>query len=139
MNGNPNVFEARNEGPKVQEVFFPFSKQKIIYLQKTKDEFSASYCEKSNTGTWSTSSLIPHKEDIIPRWSQLLTSLFSRGKKDHGEGKIMVIHNTLVKFYGKRIAQDAKNEELSKDPTVQSGKERINGLYCVFPSNMRGE
>ena len=26
---------------------FLFSKQKIIYLQKTKDEFSGSYCEKS--------------------------------------------------------------------------------------------
>ena len=66
---------------------FPFSKQKIIYLQKTKDEFSGSYCEKSKTGTWSTSSLIPRREDIIPRWSQLLTPLFSREKKDHGKGK----------------------------------------------------
>ena len=46
MNGNPNVFEAHSEGPKVQEACFPFSKQKIIYLQKTKDEFSKSYCEK---------------------------------------------------------------------------------------------
>ena len=47
MNGKPNVFEARSEGPKVQEACSPFLKtKKIIYLQKTKDEFSASYCEK---------------------------------------------------------------------------------------------
>ena len=64
------------------------------------------------------SSLIPHREDIIPRWSQLLTPLFSREHKDHGEEKIMAIHNTLVKFYGMRIAQDAKSEKLSKDPTM---------------------
>ena len=65
--------------------------------------------KKSNkTGTWSMGSLIPRREDIIPRWSQLLPPLFSREQKDHGEGKIMVIHNTLVKFYGMRIAQDAK-------------------------------
>ena len=51
----------------------------------------------------------------------------------------MVIHNTLVKFYGMRVAQDAKREELSKDPTVRSGKEKINGLYCDRSSKMRGE
>ena len=51
----------------------------------------------------------------------------------------MVIHNTLVKFYGMRIAQDAKSEKLSKDPTVRSGKEKINVLYCVHSSKMRGE
>ena len=104
-------------------------------------KFYGRYCEKKKqkTGSWSTSSLIPRREDIIPRWSQLLTPLFSREKKDHGEEKIMVIHNTLVKFYGMRVAQDAKSEELSKDPMVQSGKEKINGLYCVHSSNMRGE
>ena len=82
MNGKNNVFESRSEGPKVQEACFPFSKQKIIYLQKTTDEFSESYCKKlKKTGTWSTSSLIPRREDIIPRWSQLLKPLFSRGAK----------------------------------------------------------
>ena len=51
----------------------------------------------------------------------------------------MVIHNNLVKFYGMRVVQDAKSEELSKDPMVQSGKDKINGLYCVRSSKMRGE
>ena len=51
----------------------------------------------------------------------------------------MVIHNTLVKFYGMRVAQDAKGEELLKDPMVQSEKEKISGLYCVRSSKMRGE
>ena len=83
--------------------------------------------------------MIPRREDIIPRWSQLLTPLFSREQKDHGEEKIMVIHNNLVKFYGMRVAQDAKSEELSKDPTMRSRKEKINGLYCVLTSKMRGE
>ena len=46
MKGKPNVFEAHSEGPKVRRHDFPFSKQKIIYLRKTKDEFSGSYCEK---------------------------------------------------------------------------------------------
>ena len=46
----------------------------------------------------------------------------------------MVIHNTLVKFYGMRVAQDEKSEELQKDPTVRSGKEKINGLYYVRSS-----
>ena len=71
--------------------------------------------------------------------SHVLTPLFSRERKHHREGKIMVIHNTLVKFYGMRIAQDEKSEELSKDPTVRSRKEKINGLYCVRSSNMQGE
>ena len=48
----------------------------------------------------------------------VLTPLFTREQKDHGEEKIVVIRNTLVKFYGMRVAQDAKSEELSKDPTV---------------------
>ena len=85
------------------------------------------------------SSLLPRREDIIPRWSQRLTPLFSREQKDHGEEKIMVIHNTLVKFYGMRVAQDAKGEKVPKDPTVRSGREKINGLYCVCSSKMRGE
>ena len=59
----------------------------MIYLQKAKDEFSRSYYEKSKEGTWSTSSLIPHREDIIPRWSQLLTPLFIKGMKNHVEKK----------------------------------------------------
>ena len=58
----------------------------------------------------------------------LLTPLFSKEEKDHGEEKIMVIHNNLVKFYAMKIAQDEKSEELSKYPMVQSGKEKINGL-----------
>ena len=51
----------------------------------------------------------------------------------------MVIHNTLVKFYGMRVVQDAKGEKVPKDPTVRSGKEKINGLYCVRSSKMQGE
>ena len=82
MDGRLNVFEAHGEGPKIQEACYSFQKQKkIIYRQKTKDKFSGSYCDKLKSGTWSTSSLIPHREDIIPIWSQLLTSLFSRGTR----------------------------------------------------------
>ena len=140
MNGRPNVFEARSEGPKIQEACFSFLKTKNnISTKKQKRSFLEVIVRNKKTGTWSTSSLIPRREDIIPRWSQLLTPLFSREKKDHGEEKIMVIHNTLVKFYGMMVAQDEKSEELSKDPTVRSGKEKINGLCCVRSSKMRGE
>ena len=54
----------------------------MIYLQKAKDEFPTSYYEKLEEGTWSMSSLIPRREDIIPRWSQLLTPLFSRAARE---------------------------------------------------------
>ena len=40
-----------------------------ISMKSKKKEFCRSYYEKSKEGTWSTSSLIPHREDIIPRWS----------------------------------------------------------------------
>ena len=46
MNGKPNVFEARGEGPKVWEACFSFLKTKNNISTKNKDEFSASYCEK---------------------------------------------------------------------------------------------
>ena len=48
----------------------------MIYLQKTKDGFLRVIMQNQKAGTWSTSSLIPRREDIIPRWSQLLTPLF---------------------------------------------------------------
>ena len=48
----------------------------MIYLQKTKDVFLRVIMRNQKIGTWSTSSLIPRREDIIPRWSQLLTPLF---------------------------------------------------------------
>ena len=57
---------------------------KMIYLQKTKDGFLRVIMQNQKTGTWSTSSLIPRREDIIPRWSQPLTPLFTKGVKDHG-------------------------------------------------------
>ena len=76
MNGKPSAFEARSESPKIQEAYHSFSKKyKNDIFTKAKDEFFRSYYEKSKEGTWSTSSLIPHREDIIPRWSQLLTHL----------------------------------------------------------------
>ena len=43
-------------------------------------------------------SLLPRREDIIPRWSQLLTTLLSRGSKNHSEEEVMVVCNTLVKI-----------------------------------------
>ena len=47
MKGRPNVFEARGEGPNIQEACFPFLKTKNKYIyKKTKDKFSGSYCEK---------------------------------------------------------------------------------------------
>ena len=49
MDGRPNVFEARGEGPKIQEACHSFLKN--IYLQKTKDKFSGSYYERLKTGT----------------------------------------------------------------------------------------
>ena len=51
----------------------------MIYLQKTKDGFLGVIMQNQKTGTWSTSYLIPRGEDIIPRWSQLLTPLFIKG------------------------------------------------------------
>ena len=36
----------------------------------------------------------------------------------------MVIRNTLVKFYGMRVAQDAKGEKVPKYHTVQSRREK---------------
>ena len=81
MDGRPNVFEARGEGPKIQEACHSFLKIKTIYQQKTKDRFSENYCEILKIGTWSMSYLLPHREDIIPRWSHLLTTLPSRGSK----------------------------------------------------------
>ena len=53
---------------------------------------------KKEIGTWSTSSLIPCREDIIPRWSQLLTTLLGKGPKNYSEEKVMVVCNTLVKI-----------------------------------------
>ena len=43
--------------------------------------------QSQKVGTWSTSSLIPRREDIIPRWSQLLTPLFDQGERNHGGEK----------------------------------------------------
>ena len=56
----------------------PFLKiYKNDIVTKTKYEFLGVIVQnQQKTGTWSTSSLIPHREDIIPRWSQLLTPLF---------------------------------------------------------------
>ena len=62
---------------------------KMIYLQKTKDGFLRVIMQSQKTGTWSTSSLIPRREDIIPRWSQLLTPLFIKGMKNHDEEEMI--------------------------------------------------
>ena len=69
MNGKPNVFEARSEGPKVQEACSPFLKTKNNISTKKKMSFLEVIVKNKKTGTWSTSSLIPRREDIIPRWS----------------------------------------------------------------------
>ena len=81
MNGKSSVFEAHSEGPKIQEAYRSFSKKyiKMIYLQKPKDGFLGVIMQNQKTGTWSTSSLIPCWEDIIPRWSEMLTPLFIKG------------------------------------------------------------
>ena len=58
----------------------PFQKiYKNDIFTKTKDGFLGFIMQNQKTGTWSTSSLIPRREDIIPRWSQLLMPLFIKG------------------------------------------------------------
>ena len=60
-----------------------FRRHTIPFLKIHKNDISMkSKRWKSEEGTWSMSSLIPHREDIIPRWSQLLTTLFSRGMEN---------------------------------------------------------
>ena len=60
----------------------PFLKiYKNDIFTKTKDGFLGVIMQNKKTSTWSTSSLIPRREDIIPRWSQLLTPLFIKGDK----------------------------------------------------------
>ena len=77
MNGKPSVFEARSEIPNIQEDTIPFLKiyKNDIFTTKKKMSFLEAIMKKSKEGTWSTSSLIPHREDIIPSWIQLLTPL----------------------------------------------------------------
>ena len=58
--------------------FLKISKSDIF--TKDKRRVFGSKHVKSKTGTWSTSSLIPRREDIIPRWSQLLTPVFNKGR-----------------------------------------------------------
>ena len=59
----------------------PFLKiYKNDIFTKTKDGFLGVIMQNQKTGTWSTSSLIPRREDIIPRWSQLLTPVFSKAE-----------------------------------------------------------
>ena len=68
----------------------PFLKiYKNDIFTKTKDGFLGVIMQNQKTGTWSMSSLIPRGEDIIPRWSQLLTPLFIKGVKNHDEEEII--------------------------------------------------
>ena len=68
--GETNVFEARSESPKIQEACHSF----LLNISTRKTYFSEVIMKRLRTGTWSTSSLISHREGIIPRWSQLLTT-----------------------------------------------------------------
>ena len=72
----------------------------MIYLQKTKDGFLRVIMQNKKTGTWSTSYLIPRREDIIPEWSQLLTPLFIKeDNKPWWRKKNNGCLDTLVKGY----------------------------------------
>ena len=48
--------------------------------KKRKMGFLEIIMQSEKACTWSTSSLIPRRDDIIPRWSQLLTPLFDEGE-----------------------------------------------------------
>ena len=77
------MFGDCSESPKNSEgvpPFFPQKYIKMIYVQKTKMGFLGISMQIQKAGTWYTSSLIPRREDIIPRWSQLLTPLFDQGE-----------------------------------------------------------
>ena len=83
----------------------PFLKiYKNDIVTKTKDEFLGVFVQNKikikikKTGTWSTSSLIPRREDIIPRWSQLLTPVFNKRNIRPRGGKII-----LFKYFGLKI------------------------------------
>ena len=57
----------------------PFLKiYKNDIFTKTKDGFLGVIMQNKKMGTWSTSPLIPRREDIIPRWSQLLAPVFNK-------------------------------------------------------------
>ena len=80
---NRRCLELAVKAPKIQRAYPPFFPQKyikMIYVQKTKMGFLGISMQSQKAGTWSMSSLIPRREDIIPRWSQLLTPLFDQGK-----------------------------------------------------------
>ena len=70
IDGKLNVFEARSESPKIQEACHSF----LLNISTRKTIFSEAIMKRLKTGTWSMSCLIPRREDIIPRWSQLLTT-----------------------------------------------------------------
>ena len=54
-------------------------------------------------GTWSTSSLIPRREDIIPRWSQLLAPVLNKSNIRSWEGIRLCCLNTLVQRYDTKV------------------------------------
>ena len=66
--------------------------------KKRKMGFLEIIMRSEKVGTWSTSSLIPRREDIIPRWSQLLTPVFNKRDIRPRGGKIV-----LFKYFGLKV------------------------------------
>ena len=64
--------------------------------KKRKMGFLEVIMQSEKVGTWSMSSLIPRREDIIPRWSQLLAHVLNKNNiRSWGEIKLCCL-NTLV-------------------------------------------
>ena len=67
--------------------------------KKQKMGFLEIIMRSEKVGTWSTSSLIPRREDIIPRWSQLLAPVLNKSNiRSWGGDKIV-----LFKYFGLKI------------------------------------
>ena len=62
--------ELAVKAPRFRRPIIPFLQiYKNDIFTKTKDGFLGVIMQSQKAGTWSTSSLIPRREDIIPRWS----------------------------------------------------------------------
>ena len=78
---SPRYLELAVKAPRFRRLIIPFLRiYKNDIFTKTKDGFLGVIMQSQKAGTWSTSSLIPRREDIIPRWSQLLTPAFSKAE-----------------------------------------------------------
>ena len=104
---------------------------KMIYAQKMKNGFFGNYYAKWKVGTWSTSSLIPRREDIIPRWSQLLTPIFNKRNIRPRGGKIVLFKYFGLKIIVQKWRNGLKSSQVSKILGCDRKKEPIHGWYSL--------